>query len=191
MERQLINDIREKTVSILQSKSKGPKNRTVSQQLIFRVLANKRHFPHEFNIANEDIDSVNVNTPEFIQFVLQINPFFKFSEKEKLKLQYYKKYYFLSNLIFDDIKSLFDKRKDIKYYTLYDNTNNIAIKFQDFMDTNDSSIAYYDSYDDALKDLRKYCSAYKSLGLEQSVSIRMHNLLNEVVEEATLSLEDL
>ena len=191
MEKQLINEIREKVCIILQSKSRGTKDRSISKPLVFRTLANKKLFPYEIEISEEDVSTVNVETPEFVQFVLQINPFFKFSDKEKDKLNYYKKYYFISNLIYEDLRNTFDQRKDVKYYSLYDITNNIDIKFKDFKSTKDNSFAIYDTYEEAITDLKKYCSAYKSLGLEQNVAIRKHNLLNEVLEEVIFSVDDL
>ena len=196
MEKNLKADLIDKVCKILQQQKKTLKDDKIESLSVFRVVTNKKLFPFDIDISDEEISLVDDKNTKFIKFVFNVNPFFKFDNLEKLN--FYKKYFYIADSIFDDLLLLFSKRKEPKYYSLYDVTNQTDIMFENFLSTGEKGLAIFPTIEEAEKNINKYTAAYRVFGLEIAVSIRKLNEMFETLEEivfnpewARIVLEDL
>ena len=196
MEKNLKADLIDKVCKILQQQKKTLKDDKIESLSVFRVVTNKKLFPFDIDISDEEISLVDDKNTKFIKFVFNVNPFFKFDNLEKLN--FYKKYFYIADSIFDDLLLLFSKRKETKYYSLYDVTNQTDIMFENFLSTGEKGLAIFPTIEEAEKNINKYTAAYRVFGLEIAVSIRKLNEMFETLEEivfnpewARIVLEDL
>jgi hypothetical protein len=84
---------------------------------------------------------------------------------------------------------LFSKRKETKYYSLYDVTNQTDIMFENFLSTGEKGLAIFPTIEEAEKNINKYTAAYRVFGLEIAVSIRKLNEMFETLEEIVFNPE--
>jgi hypothetical protein len=181
MGKQELNDILEKVCKILQTQRKTAKDEKVESISVFRILTNRKLFPYDIDLSEEEINSIDNKNEKFKKFVFNVNPFFKFDNKEKLN--FYKKYFYIADKIFDDVVKLFSKRKEPKYYSLFDVTNQTDVMFENFTSDGQKGPAIFSTFEEAKKNINKYTAAYRALGLEMIIAIRKMNEMHEIIEE--------
>jgi hypothetical protein len=187
MEKNLKLDLIDKVYKILQQQKKTLKDDKIESLSVFRVVTNRKLFPFDIDISDEEILLVDDKNTKFRKFVFNVNPFFKFDNLEKL--YFYKKYFYIADSIFDDILLLFSKRKETKYYSLYDVTNQTDVMFENFLSTGEKGLAIFTTIEEAEKNINKYTAAYRVFGLEIAVSIRKLNEMFETLEEIVFNPE--
>lgn len=179
----------DKICRILQSQKQTKKHGRIDKLTVFRALTNKSNFPDDLPVDIAKVEAINESSEDFIKFVKKINPFFNFKVNGE-KLKYYKKYYFLTDKIFESVKNLFNERQSVSYFSIYDITNQVAILLDDHKQKGaDQSL--FKSFDEAKNSLFAYCELYNNLGLEMKVSIRKHNFIGDVLEETVLDSTEL
>jgi hypothetical protein len=187
MEKNLKTDLIDKVCKLLQQQRKTLKDDKIESLSVFRILTNKKLFPYDIDISDEEVLLINDKDVNFKKFVFNVNPFFKFDNQEKL--HFYKKYFYIADCIFDDVSLLFSKRKEPKYYSLYDVTNQTDVMFENFSSSGEKGRAIFLTMEEAKKNINKYTAAYRALGLEMSVSIRKLNEMFETLEEIVFNPE--
>jgi hypothetical protein len=180
----------DKICKILQRQKQTKISGKLEKLTVFRVLTNKNNFPYEIELDDIKIESVNETNEDFVTLVKKINPFFNFNvSKEKLK--YYKKYYFITNKIYESVKNLFNERQLVSYFSIYDITNQTDILLYEHRQNGASDQSLFKTFEEAKNSLYDYCQLYNNFGLEMKVAIRKHNFIGDILEETTIDVSEL
>lgn len=158
---------------------------------IFRLLTNKsikQYFDIDFLNGKElEIQSL-IKDGEIDHFIKEINPFFKKPYNSE-KYSFYLKYYFISKLVVDNLNKLIQERQKPFYFTIYDETNDIDVCYEDCeIKPIKKGIAKFQKIEQANEAVSFYASAYTELGFNLKLKINSFNEINELLESVEINL---
>lgn len=157
---------------------------------IFRYLTGKQTKRNPISIDLSKIDLPVLSEQDIASlndFIIQVNPFFNMNDS--VKLDYYKKNYFVAQKVFVKCQKYLEERNIIAFYRIKQTKNSIA-SFMTFYDLDDrsptnsrSEVAQYAYKDQVLEQANKFLALYRFLKLDMSLEILGFNSNDEILEK--------